>query len=77
MVRFGPTIFSTPLSHSNLCSVYLSSGIPHSILDSFSIHSSVLQFESFLVMGFINELVRNLSILRLVVFDSIKQWANT
>ncbi len=72
MVRLCPVIFSIPFSSSNLCSVPLLSAIPHGMTDSFSIHSSMFQYESFLVIGFINGLDRSLSTLRLIVFDFAK-----
>ena len=72
IVRFCLTILSTPLSSSNFCLVHLLSRISHGVANNFSIHSFTLQYESFLVIGFINRLDRNLSTLYLVVFDSAK-----
>lgn len=72
MIRFCLAILSTPLSTSNLCSVYLLSNVSYGMVGSFFIHLSVLQYEIFLVIGFINKLDRNLLILYFVVFDSTK-----
>ena len=72
MIRLCLAILLTPLSCSNLCLIHLLSGIPHGIADNFSIHLSTLQYESFLVIDFINKLDRNLSTLRLVVSDFAK-----
>ena len=72
MVRFCSAILSILLFNSNIYSNHLLFGILHSIFNSFSIHLSVLQYKSFLVIGFINRLVRNLSTLRLVVSDFAK-----
>ena len=76
IVRFCPAILSTSLSSLNLCSFHLSFGIFHDIVNSFSIYSSTLQYERFLVMNFINKLVRNLLTLSLVVSKFTKYWAN-
>ena len=72
MVRFCPAIFSASFSNSNSCSVYLLLGIFYSTLASFFIYLSMLQYKSFLGIGFINRLVRNLPILYLIVSDSAK-----
>ena len=72
LVKLCPATLFISISSSNLCSVHLLSDISHSIADNFSIHSSTLQYDSFLVMGFINELKRNLSILHFVVSNSAK-----
>ena len=72
MIRLCPVTLSIPIWNSNLCSVHLSSDIPHNIVDNFSIYSSELQYEKFLVMSFINRLERNLPILRFVVSNSAK-----
>lgn len=42
------------------------------IVDNFSIHLSTLQYESFLIIDFINGLDKNLSILYLIAFNSTK-----
>ena len=73
MVRLCPAILSISLLNLNLCSVHLSSGIPHDMADHFSIHSFALQYERFLVIEFINRLVKNLSTLHLVVSESAKK----
>ena len=72
IVSFCSSTLSTPFSSLNLCSVNLSSGIPHGIADNFSIHSFALQYKRFLVVGFINGSMKNLSTLCLVVFESAK-----
>ena len=72
IVKRYPTTLSISLLSSNLYSVYLSSGILHNIVNSFSIPLSTLEYERFLVIGFINKLVRNLLILRLVVSEFAK-----
>lgn len=76
MVMFCSVIFSILLFSLNFYSIYLFSGIFQSMVNKFSIYSFVLQYESFWVMGFINGLDRNLSILRLVVSDFAKYCAN-
>ena len=72
MIRLCLIILLIPLSSLNLYSVYLLSNIPHDMANCFSIHSFALQYESFLVIGFINGLDKNLSTLHLVVSDSAK-----
>lgn len=72
IIKFCLAILSTPSSGSNLCSVYLLSNIPYNMMNRFSIHLFALQYESFLIMGFINKLDKNLSTLHLVVFDFVK-----
>lgn len=67
---------SISLLSSNLCLVHLLFDIPYGMADNFSIHSSTLQYEKFLVIGFIKKLIKNLSILRLIVSKSAKWWAN-
>ena len=72
MVMLYLMTLSTPLLSSNLCSVHLSSGIPYNMIGNFSIHSSKLHNKKFLIIGFINELIRNLSTLCLIVSEFAK-----
>lgn len=72
MIKLFPTTLTIPLSSSKLCLVHLSSSIFHGMIDSFFIHSSLLQYERFLVIDFISGLVKNLSILYLIIFESAK-----
>ena len=68
MVRFGPPILLTPIFNLKLYLVHLLSRIFYNRVDSFSIQSFLLQYESFFIIGFINELDSSLLILFLVVF---------
>ena len=72
MVRFCPTTLFTQISSSNSCSVYLSSGISHNLVHNFSIYSSLLQYNNFFVIEFINRLKRDLLKLRFLVPNSAK-----
>ena len=72
IIRLCLSILSILFLSLNLCLVYLSSDIPYSIVDNFFIYLFVLKYERFLVIGFINELVKNLSTLRLIVSKSAK-----
>ena len=72
IIRLYPIILSSLFSSSNLYSIHLLSGILYNMADSVSIYLFALQYESFLVIGFINRLDKNLSILRLVVSDLAK-----
>ena len=72
MIKLCFITLSKPLLSLNLCLVHLSSGIPYDMADNFSIYLSTLQYERFLVIGFNNKLVKNLSTLHLVVSESGK-----
>lgn len=72
MIRLYFVTLSTSFSSSNLYLVYLLSDILYSIVDSFFIYLSILQYKTSLVMNLINRLMRNLLILHLVVSESAK-----
>lgn len=72
IVKLCLAILSISILSSNLFSVYLLSNILYSIADNFSIYLFALQYERFLIMNFIKKLIRNLSILYLIVFEFAK-----
>ena len=67
IVKLCLATLSTLLSSWNLDFVYLSSDILYSIIDTFSIYLSMLQYDKFLIMSFINGLEINLLILGFIV----------
>lgn len=60
MIKFYFTRNSILILGSNFCLVYLLFGTPYSIGNNFFIYLLTLQDVRFLVIGFINELMRNL-----------------
>ena len=62
-----PSILSILFLSLNLCLIHLSFSIPYDIADNFSIHLFILYYKKFLVISFINKLIKNISILRLIV----------
>lgn len=77
MIILAKSFFLFFLFNSTLYLVYLLFDTLYKIMKSFSFYLFVLQYESFLVTGFTNELVRNLSTVRLIVSNSANQWAHT
>ena len=56
----------------NLCLIYLLADISYNITDNFFIYLSILQYNNFLVIDFINRLKKNLSIFHFVIFNIVK-----
>lgn len=62
-------VLSILFSHLTLYLIYLSFNIFYDITNNFYIYLFILQYKNFLIMSFINRLVKNLSILYLIIFD--------
>ena len=76
MIRLCLATLSIPFLYLNLYSIYLLFGISHVLAGNFFIHSFAFCYKMFLVINFINRLIRNLSTLRFVIFEFANQWAN-
>lgn len=56
-------------SNLTLYLIYLLFNIFYDITNNFCIYLFILQYKNFLIMSFINRLVKNLSILYLIIFN--------